>query len=293
MGVLLLALLACRLAAATPVTVRTSRPDGVGTEFLRRLYVKCLADTSESRLEYAHTPFTGLEHGEDPVAWESLLGEYLQAPAFHGRAGDAVVTMPSSSQLLGVENTSQVIVDGMHLCPTLVDGATLEACATKVRRRSPNAALRARLSVAVHIRRGDMMLFGLPIPNPVRRDRVVPLETYAAILRNIQACLPGRQLDVTVYSEGFQFQFRSLVREFSAHVNSQGSAIDAFQGMRSADILVVGESSFSYAAALVHEGAFVVYDGRKNCPASKLPSWISPSSMDCARMSGPRGARAW
>lgn len=279
---ILCAVVAIQAARAATVTVRSSRPDGVGCEFLRRFSVKCLAEASSEHLNYRHTPFTSLEHGEDPAVWEQLTGEYLRAPAFQGRPEDVTVVMPSSQVLMSAQNASRIVVTAMRLCPTLVDGATLEACADRVRRRRTSPS--ANLSVAVHVRRGDMMILGLPVPNPVRRDRVVPLKVYVDILRALRDCLPDRRLDVTVYSEGVAFQFHSLVREFGARIDSRGRAADAFTAMRASDILVVGSSSFSYMAALVHEGSLVVSDGREKCPSSKLPSWVSPSKFDCTHV---------
>lgn len=271
------------------VTVDSHSPDGVGQEWLRRTSLRCFAWAHPREFEYVHTPFTTLEHGQDPHFWEGLLGEGCGARGARASNATLALDLPSAADLsrarqaVGPDTT--VVLRTLSNCPLLVNASTLLACLERAPSCSPLAAPSAlrcgpRLRVAVHIRRGDFMLLGSPVPNPVRLNRVVPMRHYEGVVRRILECAPGA--DVTVYSEGWRLQFRSLAR-LGARLVLNGAASEAFAGMAWSDVLVLGRSSFSFAAALLHSGAVVrEARGTDPCAEDRQPRrWLDPQGWSC------------
>jgi len=79
------------------------------------------------------------------------------------------------------------------------------------------------------------------------------------VLAGLKACEPRVRHEVHVFSEGDEAQFPVLsISPVVAALHLGGHSYEALDLMIRSDVLVVGYSSFSYLAGLMHEGALVV-----------------------------------
>ncbi len=126
-----------------------------------------------------------------------------------------------------------------------------------------------RLHVAVHIRRGDVSAE----TEPARYSDNFRLEK---LVRSIQGLLEqaALQYQIHIISEGAKSDFGPL-SELPAQWHLNSCAMEAFDRLVHADILVMAKSSFSYAAALLSRG-IIVYEPFWHKP---MPHWheIAPS----------------
>lgn len=113
----------------------------------------------------------------------------------------------------------------------------------------------AKVSIAIHIRRGDINLNKNP-------DRWLDLEYYSTIIDKINSELTLKALDIHIFSEGQAEDFKSLIRD-NVTLQLGGSDLEAFHHMCAADILVTGQSSFSIMASYFNRGV-TIYTPLKN-----------------------------
>lgn len=128
--------------------------------------------------------------------------------------------------------------------------------------REPND----RLSVAVHIRRGDVGT------NPALHIRHTSNENVFATVQSVVAALIASRApyQLHIISEGDQSSFGRLA-ELEAKWHLECTPIEAIDRLIRADILVMSKSSFSYAAALLSAG-IVIYEPFWHSP---LTNWIA------------------
>lgn len=116
-----------------------------------------------------------------------------------------------------------------------------------------------RLSIAVHIRRGDIALgFKTQEQNLLRRW--LTDEYYIKVIEQLfPKYMNGREYDIYLFSQGEEKDFSAFTRFKQIKFCLDMSAQETFLHMVRADILVSSKSSFSYKAALLS-------DGIKVCP---------------------------
>ncbi len=110
-----------------------------------------------------------------------------------------------------------------------------------------------RLHVAVHVRRGDVTAAAMP-------ERYSDNSRLEILVRCLRDLLDGAGLpyQIHIFSEGTKSDFGPLAAlPAQWHLNT--SAIEAFDRLVHADILVMAKSSFSYAAALLNRG-IIIYE---------------------------------
>jgi len=115
--------------------------------------------------------------------------------------------------------------------------------------------LKDKVSVAIHIRRGDINFNNNP-------DRWLDLTHYRNIIGNLNRELGENNLDICIFSEGQPEDFKDLATS-NVRIILGGSDLVAIHHMCSADILVTGQSSFSIMAAYFNKN-FVIYTPLKN-----------------------------
>jgi hypothetical protein len=120
-----------------------------------------------------------------------------------------------------------------------------------------------RLHVAVHVRRGDVSAKTAP-------ERYSDNSKLDILVRSLRDLLDqaGVQYQIHIISEGEKSDFGAL-SELSAQWHLNTHAIEAFDRLVRADILITAKSSFSYAAALLNPG-IIVYEPFWHKP---LPHW--------------------
>jgi hypothetical protein len=120
-----------------------------------------------------------------------------------------------------------------------------------------------KLHVAVHIRRGDVCS-----ENANTSIRFTSNSEVLDKVRTVQQVLNewGLAFQVHVLSEGREDDFGEL-RDIMPRWHLNSCAIEAFDRLVRADILIAAKSSFSYAAALLNSGV-IFYD----------PFWHKPMS---------------
>lgn len=109
-------------------------------------------------------------------------------------------------------------------------------------------------NVAVHVRRGDIVTEGSnKIHNKSLRFQGNSYfeEVLSNTLKNIKSSKP---IAVYLFSQGSQTDFTEFEKYENMHFCLDMSAIDSFNHMVHADVLITSRSSFSYKAALLNNG---------------------------------------
>jgi hypothetical protein len=145
--------------------------------------------------------------------------------------------------------------------------------------------------LAIHVRRGDLFA--------VDPDRMLPNSYYVKTAQTIARILEGlsipyrcelytevanKAFDVTSTHHGIHQRISHSVtldprlnrlEDFDAipqlRIIANGDAIEALNGMATADILIMSRSSFSYVAAILNRRGVIIYHPFWHSP---LPSWI-------------------
>lgn len=128
------------------------------------------------------------------------------------------------------------------------------------------------LSIAVHIRRGDIA--GGQLTGKVQlTQRWLNNDYYVTILNQLLPLLEGKKTAVYLFSQGTKDEFKEFERFGPVHYCMDMPATASFLHMVRADILITGKSSFSYKPALLSEGIRI---SPKNFwhEYPKLRSWV-------------------
>ncbi len=115
------------------------------------------------------------------------------------------------------------------------------------------------VQVAVHIRRKDSI---------DKENRYIPDSYYIDIIQNLQQY--KQKYNITVYSQEVGFT-SELYKDCSIVLDTNENDFDTFKKLIHADHLIVGTSSFSYAAALLNKNT-VVYHFQGHVP---MKNWIN------------------
>jgi hypothetical protein len=240
------------------------KTDGGGAQIQAMMSV--IAFCKAMNLRYVHTPMQRVEHAvgkRDAVRWEALFRLGMGEPLIDDISNPR---LPLHTFLAAPHRWQQpVIIQAPHLHPFTDARPDIYAKISDELRRKyagkPPVRSPSYLSIAVHIRRGDVTLQAHPLrytSNPKIRTAI------GGVVRTIERS--GYGCRVSIYSEGFEEDFSGIADcSFKLHLN--GDPLDALQDMISSDILVMSKSSFSYVAALIHQG-LIIYD----------PFWHRPMS---------------
>lgn len=128
-----------------------------------------------------------------------------------------------------------------------------------------------RISIAVHIRRGDIRQ-GAGQKNPNLSMRWLDNDYFLKILEQVVSqALKERDYEIFIFTQDPPEQLESFKRFKNINFCSEMSAIDSFRHMVFADILITSRSSFSFKPALLNRGI-------KVCPKDFWQDY--PKGMD-------------
>ena len=110
------------------------------------------------------------------------------------------------------------------------------------------------LNIAVHIRRGDIVV-GQSNQDPALTKRWVTTEYYAELIKKLVSIIPqGQEYKIYLFSQGNKEDFPELSDIKNLVYCLDMGAMDSFAHMVKADMLLTSKSSFSYKPALLSEG---------------------------------------
>ena len=252
-----------RIHPDTVFTAHTRR-DGLGSQILSRLTIQATAD--DIGVKYAHTPFGEIAHGEgDPETWVARC-----AAAFDLGAG---VRQRDDVDLPLIDFRKYVFRTDLWSRPHLIEFTHMyEHCdrfPDLLRNVVPNNSVKKEfvgqfLTVAVHIRRGDVS------PNMTSERYVSADRIYANVIAIEDALKAnGFRCQINIYSNGSAAEFEAFAKH-GMHLHLDLGALETFEAMKKADVLMTANSSFSYDAALYSNG-LVIYHKTKRPP---LSDWV-------------------
>jgi len=258
---------------------------------LRRYYLTCagksdgggaqvhavcsaLAFAHHHGMTYVHTPFNHIGHA-------GKMGTTLAAQwerAFALGLGERQINEPAFAKMRRHPLTRGFQLGKLSLKPTLLVAehchwftnshpqayeAIRPRLIEKYRGTRHATPARDHLTVAVHVRRGDVN----PIDWPHRftRDEVILHQ-----VQQISAALGNRAHEIHLYSEGEPAQFEIFRARANAILHLSEDVFDSIDAMIDADVLVMAKSSFSYVAALLSD-AIKIYSPFQHPP---LRDWI-------------------
>jgi len=250
-----------RLGLGRPPTI-TSRGlprEGAGSQ---ARHILCAISFARAlRLPYAHTPFREIDRADRPMkdwasAWEDEFnlgaGERLALPGAHDL--DFASVYNAFVERFGSRELFSII------------GLTAQDFRAKYY-RDKQCRTNAILSVAVHLRRGDVEEYN-------SHGRWAGIAGVVAVTRRVDDILTGRGIAhrISVFSEGDSGSFRAF-GEFGerAELYLNRDAIWTMRQMVEADVLIMGKGYFSYVAALISDG-IRIYDPWLDIPT--LRGWL-------------------
>ncbi|MDE6530004.1 MAG: hypothetical protein K2K96_04440 [Lachnospiraceae bacterium] len=110
-----------------------------------------------------------------------------------------------------------------------------------------------RVSMAVHIRRGDIVAAGETTAAQGMSKRWLSLDYFENIVRQVSEKI-GDRLDIYLFSQGDKKDYQCFEKYGNVIYCFDMSDQDSFLHMVRADILVISKSSFSYKPALLADG---------------------------------------
>jgi hypothetical protein len=213
----------------------------------------------EMGLTYVHTPLVSVDHKPAGTTnWEAKWEQFFNLGAGEMTRDELATPLNVISleptQVWKIRRRPNTLYTIPH-CHGFADAVparykTIQEANQKKYDETPKPCpLRAdlsRITVAVHVRRGD-----------VKKGNVrFTSDTFILnAVRQIHdtAKLLGAIADVHLYSEGVDTEFESLAQAgITLHLKEP--AFEAFHQLRSAHVLVMAKSSFSYVAALYSNG---------------------------------------
>lgn len=264
-----------RLDRSVAIACR-DRPDGGGALVHSRLSAMCFAETA--RIRYLHTPFACVTHAEgDEAEWTRKWEAFFNLGLGEEMAGDrptvdlkAFLDHPSRYRRTGL------IISALHfsgLCNRYPDAYRKiiprfrEKYNASDKSRIPLNRIRNGVTVAVHIRRGDVAM-----TDPVTRARYTDDVKVLGALRELIPVLEELRLPVRIllYSEGKPEDFAAFA-ELGCELQIGGDAFETFHNLVESDVLIMAKSSFSFVAALLSD-AIKLYEPCWNAP---LSDWIA------------------
>ena len=200
-------------------------------------------------ISYAHTPFSQIEHTSGPqevARWEETfaLGK--------GHASASDLGLPLVSLKTYARRPALWFQRVIVALPHAHDYAdrSQEDYQWYRANKSPTRS-QGPLRIAIHVRRGDV--------TPTHHaDRYTPDAKILATLDLVLSHMGGQTPEIHVYSQGRAEDFAAF-SERGCVLHLDEDALTDLAGLASADILIIGKSSFSYVAALLSQG-LVIYE---------------------------------
>lgn len=244
----------------------SGRADGIGMQALTRMSAISFAKAFGAT--YVHSPFTEIDHADgDPEEWVKRWEQFFSFGKGEELLTDRHSVVDYADYLSGKKKLTENSVLRFQQCWYFT-------------RHYPNSFLDVRdrfrkkmglkehsgntLSVAVHIRRGD-------VGQGKNSLRFTPNSKILQTLKclNEGAAQANAKLSIAVFSQGSEDDFREFA-ELGCTLHLDTDALDTLRGLIESDILVMSKSSFSYVAALYNDGV-VIYEPTFNPP---LDSWL-------------------
>lgn len=226
-----------------------------------------------SEFTYLHTPLANLDHAVESaetyaVDWESFIGlgrNECPIERFHPKTFERKVT----HNLNELEWLDGVLYQVPHCHPFADKHPELyEALQSDLRSRywhnkTERGFNRNCLRIVIHARRGDV--------TPSVARRFTPNEDIERTLRGVSDALDHAAIpyQAEIVSEGAPDDFAGISVD-PDRLFLNGDPKQAFHRLVTADVMIMGKSSFSYAAGVLCGGA-VVYPPFWSAP---LPSWF-------------------
>lgn len=107
-----------------------------------------------------------------------------------------------------------------------------------------------KLSVAIHIRRGDVTPKSYP-------DRFLSNQYYYNVIKQLSDIFGGDKLETHIYSEGNIDDFGELQEFSNIKFYLNHNVFETFYNLVSSDIFITGIGSFSILAAHLHNGLII------------------------------------
>ncbi len=255
----------------------TGRVDGAGAQATAKMSAMALA--RHYGLTYVHTPFQTIEHAEEvsPEAWAAAWESIFNLGDGELSADACALPQVGIEEFIGNKlwwNKPCLLAAGHYARFT---DSHPEAYArisdelrTKYRRTRPERLAHREIVVCAHLRRGDVSA-----TDPDTANRAPDYVSFLNCLRQVQGALAGTDLAVRakIFSQG-DARGLEMLQAMGCELNLNTPAIETFHQMVDADVLVMGRSSFSFAAALLGEG-LRIYDP---CARAPVPGWLVRSS---------------
>jgi len=238
-------------------------------------------------LKYIYSPFT-----RDAARYEDFLGLSNGYASYDSVKEKSVVNIPTMDLCHESSTPDSTYQNSMNMIETMIDNIPDESVIIygpnpfpgkltqyynlikpeiqklywSVKRDIHLKYKSNKISVAVHIRRGD-------ISKNNNADRWIEFDHYMKIINNLNSNIGNENLDIHIFSEGTVADF-SIFNQENVTLQLNGSDLEALHHMCSADILVTGQSSFSIMAAYFNMN-FIVYTPLKNF----MHNWADMKTM--------------
>ena len=247
----------------------TGRSDGVGMQALARMsginFAKAFGAT------YVDTPFQYLDHAPGEMsAWIGVWEDLFKFDKTHERADSGkykIIDYPD--YLLNDHQINENVVLRFQQCYWLNRHYPDTFAAVKDEFQQQYGFPKhpgddGRLTVAVHIRRGD-------VGTHVNSLRFTPNDKILATINCVKelAATLNVKCAIEIFSQGDPREFAEFSNR-GCGLNLDSDAVWTMRKLIEADLLVMSKSSFSYVAALFNRGV-KIYEPTFNPPLSE---WI-------------------
>lgn len=254
------------IAAGRATSVRITcggRLDGAGAQAMA--FVSALAFAQENDCEYLHTPFRKVAHAEgDEAAWTARWEAFLGL-------GYGEAAVPADARLVPLikyvrqrknrwrrRRDERIVVHSRYFtAPGLLAPDAYHRLKPRLQAKyfstdkSAIPLLRSpgRLTVAMHVRRGDLPGHSRRyMPDPVNLNTI-------ALLRSALGSL-GCEPHIHLFSQGSPDMFRAY-SEAGCELHLDTDVFAALHNLITADILIGARSGFSHLAALISNGIVI------------------------------------
>jgi hypothetical protein len=252
----------------------TGKTDGGGAQ----VHAVCstLAYAHHFGISYVHSPFKRIKHNantdpEQTARWERSfsLGYGEKQIDDLNLAKMEVVPLTEATRLWKIAPFTRTLLVAKH-CHWFTDTMPRAYEAIRLRliekyRRTGNVAPRrgVALTVAVHVRRGDVTQFKMP-------KRFTSDEVIVRQLEQIKTAIGARAHEMHLYSEGATADFEIFRDRYKVILHLNEDIFQTLDEMINADVLVMAKSSLSYVAGLISNG-IKIYSRFAHTP---LSDWV-------------------
>ncbi len=253
----------------------SGKVDGGGAQ--AHAIMSTMVFAEEMGLQYAHTPFVEIEHNSEDIKdwvcdWEVFLNLGLDEVSAKELIDSGIQKRPIRSlkswkrkrkTLFEVPFSHEYTDCFPRSYLSLRKRLRMKYWATDKKSFDPRYN-QEKISIAVHIRRGD-------VSNKVNSKRFTG---NAEIVLKLKKILSGigksRELvEIRIYSQGDKADFQEFL-ELNASLHIDEDVFSTVHALVCADVLVMSKSSMSYIAGILSEG-LVIYEPFWHQP---LPQWL-------------------